>query len=54
MKFHGNPSGETRVVAFGKKDGLTDMKKLIIAFCNCFAKVLNNQLWPFSLILKLF
>jgi len=32
IKFYWNPSSESRVVLCGRKDGQTDMTKLIVAF----------------------
>jgi len=34
IKFHGNPSIGSRVVPCRRTDILTDMTKLIVAFCN--------------------
>jgi len=33
-KFHENPSSVSRVVPCGPTDRLTDMTKLIVAYCN--------------------
>jgi len=34
IRFYKNPSGGSRVVPCGQTDRLTDMTKLIVAFCN--------------------
>ena len=34
INFHQNPSSGSRVVAYGRKEGQTVMRKLIVAFRN--------------------